>query len=221
MNRPSDLSPIDILALVRLLPAADKGETRDKLSKDLKPMVEHRWEGSDWADRLARALDELESAGAIVRNKKGRAATRFVLTADGRRLALGALGLEELPPRTTWAKLKSPYLLALALGRPGPSRADAEWLSRPAGLKAEILRTRYGLALDGRPALKKAVDATAGKLLGLEPGQPFTADQILRKLLRDAGIEIPPALEAHRRRASRRHCSAASWAMPARRGRWT
>jgi hypothetical protein len=32
----------------------------------------------------------------------------------------------------------------------------------------------------------------AAKLLGLEAGQKFTADNILRKLLRDAGIELPP-----------------------------
>ena len=28
-------------------------------------------------------------------------------------------------------------------------------------------------------------------LLGLEPGQPFTTDQVLRALLRDAGIDCP------------------------------
>src|SRR4051812_10747035 len=190
MTRPHALSPIEILVLARLLPAAARGETRDTLSKDLKPLVEHIWEGSAWADRLARALDARESAGTIARSKKGRATTRFVLTADGRQLALRALGLEELPPGMTWAKVKSPYLLALALGRPGPSHADAKWLSGATGLKAEILRTRYGLALEERPALKQAVDATAGKLLGLEPGLPFTTEQILRKLLRDAGIEL-------------------------------
>jgi hypothetical protein len=177
-----NLSPVKLLALARLLAASDKGETEKNLSKDLKPLVEHRWEGADWADRLGEVLDELESAGAFTRIKKGKT-TRLALTAEGRRLALEALGVDELPPKTTWAKLKSSYLPAIALGRPGPVGAD---------LKVEILRARYGLDLgDGKPSMPQATEKMAAKLLGLEAGQKFTADNILRKLLRDAGIEIP------------------------------
>ena len=168
-----NLSPVKLLVLARLLAASDKGETEKNLRKDLKPLVE---------DRLGDVLDVLVSAGAFTRIRKGKT-TRLALTVEGRRLALGVLGVDELPPKTTWAKLKSSYLPAMALGRPGPVVGD---------LKVEILRSRYGLDLgDGRPSMAQATEKMAAKLLGLEAGQKFTADNILRKLLRDAGIELP------------------------------
>lgn len=192
MPRPTDLTAVGILVLARLLPAGDKGEARDKLGKDLRPLVQHRWDGAAWTDRLDRELEALETAGAVVRSKKGKA-ERLTLTEEGRRLALKALGLDELPPKTTWTKLKSPYLLALALGRPSSTGADVKHLSGAAGLKAELLRSGFGLALGDRPTPKQAADALAASLLGLEPGQPFTADSILLALLRGQGIELKPA----------------------------
>ena len=181
MNGSADLSPVNVLILSRLLAASDKGETEKNVSKDLKPLVEHRWQGADWADRLGNGLDQLESAGAFQRIKKGKT-TRLALTGRGRGLALQALGIDELPPKTTWAKLKSSILPTLALGRRGPSGAD---------LKVEILRVHYGLALAARPKIAEATEAAAAKLIGLEPGRRFNVDNILRTLLRDAGIEIP------------------------------
>ena len=170
MNRP----PVEILALARLLAAGDKGETRTKLAADLKPLVE---------GGLDRALDGLEDDRAIDRvvDRKGKLTAKVVLTAEGRRIALEALGLEELPPKTTWAKLKSTHLVALALGKPG--RAVG-------GLKVEILRAHYGLELGEKPTLKQATDAMAAKLLGLDPGLAFNAETILRKLLGDAGVDL-------------------------------
>jgi DNA-binding PadR family transcriptional regulator len=171
MNR----SPVELLALARLLAAGEKGETRTKLGTDLKPLVE---------GRLDQALESLESARAIdrIKDKKGKPTARLALTDEGRRVALEALGLEDLPPKTTWAKLKATHLVALALGRPG--RAVG-------GLKAEILRAHHGLELGDKPTIKQATDAMAAKLLGLEPGRPFNADTILRKLLKDAGVDLP------------------------------
>ncbi len=171
MNR----SPVELLVLARLLASGEKGATEKILNKDLKPLVE---------DRLDRALEDLESAGAIDRakDKKGKPTTTLALTEEGRRVALEALGLENLPPKTTWAKLKS-YVLPIALGRPGQQVAN---------LKVEILRAHHGLELVEKPTIKQATDAMAAKLLGLEAGQPFNADNILRKLLKDAGIDLPP-----------------------------
>ena len=60
-------------------------------------------------------------------------------------------------------------------------------------LKAEILRSRYGLDLKDRAKLAEASNVLAAKLLGLEPGLAFNADSILRKLLGDAGIELAPS----------------------------
>jgi hypothetical protein len=171
MNR----SPVELLALARLLAAGEKGETRAKLGTDLEPLVK---------GRLDPALEVLESAGAVdrVKDKKGKPTARLALTEEGRRDILGALGLPELPPKTTWAKLKATHLTALALGRVGQSVAN---------LKVEILRAHYGLELGDKPSPKQATDALAAKLLGLEPGQPFTVETILRKLLGDAGIDLP------------------------------
>jgi DNA-binding HxlR family transcriptional regulator len=175
MNHSPDTTPIKILALARLLASGDKGETRSKLATDLKPLAEAR---------LDQTLDELEDARAIdrVKDKKGKLTAKLVLTPEGRRIVLEVLGMESLPPKTTWAKLKSTQLVALALGKPGQAIG---------GLKVEILRVHHGLELVEKPTIKQAADAMAAKLLGLEAGQPFNADNILRKLLRDAGIDLP------------------------------
>src|SRR4051812_9714242 len=117
MKRPDDLPAVSLLVLARLLPPGEKGEARAKIDKDLRPLVVQRWEGAAWAEHFERTLGDLQASGHLVRAKKGKT-ERFTLTDEGRRLALDALGLSELPPKTTWAKLKSPYLLAVALGRP-------------------------------------------------------------------------------------------------------
>jgi hypothetical protein len=183
MTRPAETSPVAILALARLLAAGDSGATDKTLGKDLAPLVKHRWEGRDWAERLGDVLDGLESAGAVGRVSKGKA-IRFALTEEGRRLASEALGIAKPPGKLTWAKLKADHLPALALGRAGGSGAN---------LKVEVLRSRYGLDLgDGKPSIPRATEALAAKLLGLEAGRKFTADEILRKLLLDAKIAIPP-----------------------------
>ncbi len=191
MPRPIDLPAVSVFVLSRLLVSSDKGETRDKLGKDLKPLVQHRWEGVDWADRLDRALAELETAGKVARIKTGKT-EKLALTDEGRRLAMEALGLEELAPKTTWAKLKSPYLLAKALGRPAPTGTEVKRLSGAPGLKAELLRSRFGLVLGDRPTPKQAADALAGSLMKLELGQAFTTDAILLALLGREGIVLRP-----------------------------
>ncbi len=171
MTRP----PLELLALARLLVAGEKGLTRAKLATDLKPLA-----GSP----IDPALEALESARAIapILNKKGKPTASLTLTGEGRRATLEALGLEALPPKTTWATLKASHLVALALGRPGLAIGN---------LKAEILRARYGLELGEKPTPKQATDALAAKLFGLEPGEPFTTETILRKLLPHAGIILP------------------------------
>jgi hypothetical protein len=183
MTRSPDPSAVALLILARLLPPGEKGETRDKLGKDLKPLVQHRWEGSVWTERLDQTLLDLDADGLILLTRKGKT-ERLALTQEGRHVALDALGLTELPPKTTWAKLKSPYLLGRALD------ADPRKLATATGLKVELLRRRYQLALNDRPTMKQATDALAGSLMGLERGQPFTTDSILKKLLSQAGIPL-------------------------------
>ena len=181
MNQPAELSPVTIFALARLLTGSEKGESVEKLGKDLAPLVRHRWEGRDWTERLTGTLNELETTGAVSRIK-ARKTSKLTLTAEGRALVFKALGFSETPAKLTWAKLKATFLPALALGRPSSGGVD---------LKAEILRTQFGLGLGDRPKLKDATAAVAAKLMSLEPGQKFDADTILRKLLHDKGILIP------------------------------
>ena len=113
----TDLAPIRLLALARLLPGAPKGEARDKLGKDLRPLLGPL--GDEWAGRLDDALAGLEADGAVAREESGKGkkkTIRFALTDEGRRLALEALGIEALPAKTTWPKVQSDYLAPLALG---------------------------------------------------------------------------------------------------------
>lgn len=176
MDRPAQLSAIGLLCLARLLPPGDKGEARDKIAKDLAPLIPSH------ANHLNSTLETLEAAGLIALVKKGKT-EKLTITAEGRQLALKTLGLEELPPKTTWAKLKSPYLLAKAL-----NVEDAPRVGKAPGLKAELLRAQYGLELDRKPTIKQATNALSGKLFGLGPDQPFTMDAIVSTLLHREGI---------------------------------
>ena len=185
--RPDDLSALELLVLVRLLSSGDKGEKREKLNKDLHPLWSHRLEGSAWAERLDSALGDREEAGSLVVRKKGKA-EQFVLTDEGKRLALEAVGLEDLPPKMNWGKLKNQVLVVVALGK---TPEDVPAISSASGLKTELLRAKYGLSLGAKPTAKQAGDALAGALLAMEPGSPFTTDQILRVLLSREGIELP------------------------------
>ncbi len=192
MNHVEALPTLQLLVLARLLAGGEKGVTLAALSKDLKPLAGPGEGGADWADRLGRAVAELESAGAAGHplDKKGKPTSNVSATEEGRRLARETLGIEGSPSVLKWATIRV-HLVALALSKPRPTPADVKRLTGAApGLKAEILRSRYGLALDDPLDLGLAKDATAWTLLGLEPGAPFKKDQILRALLRRAGVEL-------------------------------
>src|SRR3954471_9359425 len=107
---PDDLQPLQLLALSRLLVAGQKGAERDKIQKDLEPLLSHRWSGGELTERLESTLEELASAGLLdrIERAKGKGKAKpplFVLNDTGRESTLGALGLEALPPRTTWKQM--------------------------------------------------------------------------------------------------------------------
>lgn len=184
--KPSNLG---FLVLVRLLPPGEKGEGFDKLKKDLAPLAQGDSSAAEWAAHLERTLDALEAGGVLTRIKKGKT-LRFVLTDQGRQATLGRLGLAELPPKTTWAKLRSTYVLALALGHESPNGAELKRITAAPGLKAELLKSQYELPLDEKATLKQAIDALSSKLMGLEPADPFTMERIVAELLRRQGITL-------------------------------
>ncbi len=139
MSPQRDVTRVGQLILVRLLPDAEKGTTLTEIRKALEPWLQDRWSGGALNELLERTLGDLVSAGLIDRTRKGKT-DRSQLTAEGRRQALDVLGLDHLPPRATWATIKSIYLPARALGLPAPVGKAAErfkdakgYRGRPAG----------------------------------------------------------------------------------------
>ena len=111
---------MELLVLVRLLAAGEKGETGSKIKKDLEPLLAHRWVDGQLTERIERTLAALESMSLLapVPAKTKKAAPKFVLTAEGRSRGLEFLGVAQLRPKTTWAVLRKTYLPARDSGWP-------------------------------------------------------------------------------------------------------
>lgn len=175
----AEVARLDQLVLARLLVGAT-GVTPAALKKDLGTIVAHKLSSGDWDDLLARALDDLRSRGWFERAKKGG---KYFLTPAGREAGLRALGLQSLPPKSTWTTLKKVALPALALGLPVPSGEHARRFGGDPGFKAAVLQDKYDLGLDDFPTLPAATDALAWKLIGFEPAGKFTAPAVLKAIL--------------------------------------
>lgn len=190
MSEQTELSPVGQLLLARLLVAGEKGATGSEIKKALEPLLVQRWVGAALTERIREALAELEAAGLAVLVRKGKT-ERGALSAEGRRCALAVLGLDQLPPRTTWDKVKKTYLAARAMGLPTPSGKLATQFGGDPGFKAALLKTRFGLPLADFPALQEALDALAWTLLGLEPGPKFTVKAVQAALIaRELGQHV-------------------------------
>lgn len=169
------------LLLARLLPSGEKGEALAKIATDLKPLL------GDAA--IAGPLADLKSRGLVAdlpAKGKGKKPTgKFLLTDDGRSAALGFLGVESLPPKTTWATIKKSYLTLRALGVP----ATAETLKKlgtDAGLKPALLKRLHALPIGDAPTLTQAIDALTWKLLGLDSAEKPTVPAIQKALFHRA-----------------------------------
>src|SRR5262245_58573120 len=152
MNEPSEMALVERLVLARLLVAGEKGATASDLKKAFEPLLGHRWPGAALAQRLARALAELESAGLAHRTRKGKT-ERGTMTPEGRRRALEFLGIDHLPPKTNWGQITKSYLAARALGLPTPRDKAVKQISGDPGFQAALLKTQFGLPLDDYPTL--------------------------------------------------------------------
>jgi hypothetical protein len=163
-------SRIGYLLLVRLLIAADKGETTAKLRKDIEPLLAHRSSANAPEERISSALSELEASGRIVviRGQRKTSIPKITLTMSGRREGLEFLGVASLPPRTTWSKLKKIYLPARAVGLAPSSDARIKAIASEPGFKAVVLKNQFSLAIRELPKLDEALDALAWKLIGFE-----------------------------------------------------
>ena len=194
MSGRIEMTPVGELVLARLLVAGEKGATASEEKKALGPLLKHRWDGSALAEQIERTLDDLGAAGLVARVKKGKT-TRDSLTPEGARHVLAALGLDALPPKTTWDKLKKSVLAARALGLPARSEEEAKRFATDNGFKAALLKARFDLPLEAHPKLDAAIDALAWTLLGFAPGRKFDVKTVQTALIRRA-LGEPDSLEA-------------------------
>ena len=170
--------------LARLLVAGEKGATTTDLKKALDPLLGHRLAGAALADQLAQALAALDSAGLARRTRKGKT-ERGTLTPEGERVALEFLGIDRLPPKTTWSQITKSYLAARALGLPTPRDKAVKAFSGDPGFKAALLKTLFDLPVGDYPTFDQALDALAWKLLGFvpAPGARFDVKTVKAALL--------------------------------------
>jgi hypothetical protein len=117
---------------------------------------------------------------------------RATLTPEGRSRALEVLGVDELPPKTTWDKVRKTYLAARALGLPTPEGDVAKRFAGVVGFKAALLKAHFGLPLATYPKkVEEAIDALAWTLLGFAPGRKFDVRSVQAALIRRALGEAP------------------------------
>lgn len=196
MTERPELSPIESLVLVRLLPAGEKGETADKIRADLAPLLSHRWAGAALAAVLDRAVIKLASLGLVAeapappsppkgkgkgKGKKPKP-TPTILTEAGRKEALAVLRVGQLPakPKPTWASLKKSLLLAPALGLKNPSAA----LGKDENLRALLLKTCYELPLGEYPEPAKVRAEWTRKVLGMGEREKVSLASVQAALFR-------------------------------------
>jgi hypothetical protein len=185
MNEPNPLTPLYQLVLARLIVAPEKGATGADIKRALEPLVGHRCSGSELVLRLELALGELESAGLVARTGKSRT-KRELLTPEGRKRILERLGIAQLPPKTTWAKLMKTYLAASALGLAAPEGEDLKRFALETGFKAALLKMQYELPLEAFPKLEPAIDALSWTLLGLPRAGKFNIKAVQAALIQRA-----------------------------------
>lgn len=182
--------PVESLILARVLLAGVKGAKAADVRKDLDPILGRRWPGAELASVVDRALIKLAAAGLVVRaeGKTARAPATFATTDAGRRTALAALGVKELPakPKPTWASLKKSLLTAKALGLDGQAAVAKDDV-----LRAVLLDRQAGLGLGGSPTLKQAKDAWTRKHLGMGPKEKVTLETVQAALFRRALANAP------------------------------
>jgi len=185
MNATRDLTPVDLLVLSRLLVGSNQGVTLKALTRDLRPLLEHCHSGTALQEQIVQSLNELAERGQVQleRTKKGDL-SKARTTTEGHESMLFVLGLEALPPKTTWAQLKKNYLPAVALDLPTPKGDDLKLFKTETGFKAALARSQFQLPVDtSYPTKKKAYDQLFWKLLGIESSQDFNVTNIKKALL--------------------------------------
>ncbi len=170
-----DLDLIDQLILARMLFAATPQKARDDVGK----LAAARLSSAEWTEAFEphwRRLVEAELVRPKPRSKM------FELVDEGRRRACEFLQIDEPPPKLTWAKVQSDYLLPRAMNvRPGSP--EAERLKKPASLKRAVIARSRGLTLPAGATVKQALSALAWKLIRVESDADFTAENVIQQIV--------------------------------------
>lgn len=179
----TEISRVGQLVMARLLAAGDAGATWNALKKDLEPLLGHRWAGSELERQLRGELAALEGASLAVVVRKGKT-EKPTLTPAGRRRTLANLGIDELPPKTTWSQLKKTYVAARVLGIAAPRGESAKAFNGDPGFRALLLNRTFALGLGDRPGLDAAINALVWMLMGFPPAPAMSADAVKSALIR-------------------------------------
>lgn len=174
---PTELKMIEQVILARMLLPAAPQKARDDVGK----LAASRLGPGEWAAEFDRHWRRLVDA-ELLRPKSGRKPGKtFELTDEGRRRALAFLQIDEPPARLNWTALQSAYLLPLAMNaRPGSH--EAERLKKAPALKLAVIARSKGLSLPPGAKAKQALAALAWKLIGVESGADFTAENVIQQL---------------------------------------
>lgn len=183
---------LEDLILVRMLAPGKVGLTVAKIKTDLATLVSQGSSSSTWGPDFDHAYSSLLEKRFIVEElRPGKRGKAVVLADYGRQLAVGYLGISELPSATTWSEIKNFWLIAKSLNLSGPAQAVKSRIKSAALLQAAVVAKEYcsGLSfLNSQP--KQIWDALYWKCLGVETGKPFTLKAIQEHLLRNlTGVE--------------------------------
>ena len=173
-----ELETIDQLILARMLFPATPQKARDDVGK----LAAARLSPGEWAAAFEphwRRLVDADLTRPKASGKSGKPGKSYELTEQGRRRVCEFLHLDEIPPRFTWAKLQSDYLLPLAMNvRPGTR--EAEQLKKAASLQRAVIIRSKGMAPPAGATIKQVLGALAWKLIGVECDADFTAENVVQ-----------------------------------------
>lgn len=163
------MKTIQTVVLAKLA-VAPEGAPRSDVAKALSGFVGRRMSPAEARQSLEGALEQVQQAGWIVREGRGR----LKLTAAGRS-ELGAR-VGELPSRVTWKELTDRMAAAgLELG--------AEALRSSEALRVTLAAREQGISLSGKPTEARLRDALTWKALGIASDKPVTKSALQRVLL--------------------------------------
>ncbi|MEZ0388616.1 MAG: hypothetical protein ACAI34_16205 [Verrucomicrobium sp.] len=168
MKSVNDLDVVEGLILARVALSGEPGETSGAVRKDIGPLVARNLSKPEQERILTNAITSMLERDLI--EPCGR--NRHRVTPGGRKLSLKFLALEDLPPKTSWAKLRDRVLVAKAMGLNAKSLRVLNHISKADGLRAMTLLDLFGgpqksLTSSGLlPTLGQATDMLVAAQLG-------------------------------------------------------